>query len=176
MCIRDRYPIEYSYGSSEDSTIYLTFSIAYSIYSTSHYVDTPYLVLINYYYMFPVVLHTCYALKKASDTSNWVPRTLSAWPHLNTFSKLFWSRTLILQVRSKNMRSMSFNIGHSKTFPGGRKKYEGNQKRKHTLLYSDVILVPTKCPLIYPGRRFCPFSKAEKSGGATFTWQTSSIK
>ena len=31
------YPIEYSYGSSEDSTIYLTFSIAYSIYSTSHH-------------------------------------------------------------------------------------------------------------------------------------------
>ena len=30
------YPIEYSYGSSEDSTIFLTFSIAYSIYSTSH--------------------------------------------------------------------------------------------------------------------------------------------
>ena len=31
------YPIEYSYGSSEDSMIYLTFSIAYSIYSTSHW-------------------------------------------------------------------------------------------------------------------------------------------
>ena len=29
------YPIEHSYGSSEDSTIYLTVSIAYSIYSTS---------------------------------------------------------------------------------------------------------------------------------------------
>ena len=30
------YSIEYSYGSTEVSTIYPTFSIAYSIYSTSH--------------------------------------------------------------------------------------------------------------------------------------------
>ena len=30
------YPIEYSYGSTEVPTIYPTFSIAYSIYSTSH--------------------------------------------------------------------------------------------------------------------------------------------
>ena len=31
------YPIEYSYGSTEISTIDPTFSIAYSIYSTSQY-------------------------------------------------------------------------------------------------------------------------------------------
>ena len=30
------YAIEYSYGLPEVSTIYLTFSIAYLIYSTSH--------------------------------------------------------------------------------------------------------------------------------------------
>ena len=33
------YSIEYSYGSTEVSTIYPTFSIAYSIYSTSQYLD-----------------------------------------------------------------------------------------------------------------------------------------
>ena len=33
-------PIEYSYGSTEVSTNYPTFSIAYSIYSTSQYVAT----------------------------------------------------------------------------------------------------------------------------------------
>ena len=31
------YAIEYSYGPTEVSTIYLTFSIAYLIYSTSHW-------------------------------------------------------------------------------------------------------------------------------------------
>ena len=33
------YPIEYSYGSPEVSTIYPTFFIAYFIYSTSHSVS-----------------------------------------------------------------------------------------------------------------------------------------